>query len=58
MIEAQMLGFANSAADFTVRDAYVGERYCVVFVHRSSPPITFVYGEEILERLGDTAHPD
>ncbi len=117
MIETQMLGFANSAAelldlpvrlaaaDFTVHDAYVGERYgvvtaagldalalaarteglildpvytakamsCVIdqirrgafapdagvlFVHSGGLPITFAYGEEILEHLGDTAPPD
>jgi len=117
MIEAHMLSYANSAAelldlpvrltaaDFTVHDAYVGERYgvvtaagvealglaarteglildpvytakamsClidqvrrgafgpddgVVFVHSGGLPITFAYGDEILERLGDTAHPD
>jgi len=117
MIEAQMLGYANSATellnlpvrlsvgDFAVHDAYVGERYGVVtaaglaalslcarteglildpvytakamsclidqirrgvfgpdetvlFVHSGGLPITFAYGEEIMESLGDTARSD
>ena len=117
MIEAQMLGYANgaaelldlpvrlTAADLTVHDEYVGERYGVVteaglealrlaarteglildpvytakamsglidqvrrgahkaedtvlFVHSGGLPITFAYGEEIMESLGGTARSD
>jgi 1-aminocyclopropane-1-carboxylate deaminase/D-cysteine desulfhydrase-like pyridoxal-dependent ACC family enzyme len=117
MIEAQMLGYANSAAellalpvrltaaDVSIHDEYVGERYGVVtaagldalyltarteglildpvytakamsclidlvqhgtfkadeqvlFVHSGGLPITFAYGEEILEHPGGTARSD
>ncbi len=47
-LEAYMLGFRG------VFGADVG----VLFVHTGGLPITFAYSEEILERLGDTAHPD
>ncbi|MCA1666832.1 MAG: hypothetical protein LC793_05400, partial [Thermomicrobia bacterium] len=43
--------------DRTRRGAF-GPDETVLFVHSGGLPITFAYGEEILEHLGDSARTD